>query len=165
MVFCHCAKCGRNRCSSFENMKVLIFCVLSLKMHIHAPKITVLGGLDHQNGGQYERDPQKALPCAETHRLTYRSPKLGGRWGDFCCRYWKWARGRNYSYHDCHQCTDWFWATSPYVKNFFKKQRQNWSPSLLCYSERTNQFLIKCQNLWLQCFDTVGWASGRASGP
>jgi len=33
---CHCAKFGLNRCSSFDNMQVLIFCALSLKMPIQA---------------------------------------------------------------------------------------------------------------------------------
>ena len=33
---CHCAKFGLNRCSSFDNMQVLIFWALSLKMPIHA---------------------------------------------------------------------------------------------------------------------------------
>jgi len=33
---CNCAKFGLNRCSSFDNMQVLIFRALSLKMPIHA---------------------------------------------------------------------------------------------------------------------------------
>ena len=40
----HCAKCGENRYSSFDNMQVLIFCKLGLKMPIHAPKLGVFGG-------------------------------------------------------------------------------------------------------------------------
>jgi len=35
----HCAKFGWNRYSSFDNMQVLIFCKLGLKMPIHAPKL------------------------------------------------------------------------------------------------------------------------------
>ena len=36
---CHCAKCGWNRYSSFDNnMQVLIFCESGLKTPIHAPK-------------------------------------------------------------------------------------------------------------------------------
>ena len=54
-------------------MQILIFCTLSLKMPIHAPKIGVFGGFCPQNGKQYERDPQKAHPWAETRRMTYRS--------------------------------------------------------------------------------------------
>jgi len=38
-----CAKFGLNRCSTFDNIKVLIFCVFGLKTPIHAPKIGVLG--------------------------------------------------------------------------------------------------------------------------
>ena len=34
-----------------------------------------LGGFYPQNGEQYERDPQKAHPWAETRRMTYRSSK------------------------------------------------------------------------------------------
>ena len=44
-VFCgvyHCEKFGCNRCSSFDNMQVLIFCELGLKTPIHAPEIWVL---------------------------------------------------------------------------------------------------------------------------
>jgi len=33
----HCAKFGLNRCSSFDNMQVLIFWALRLKMPIHVP--------------------------------------------------------------------------------------------------------------------------------
>jgi len=40
-----CAKFGLNCCSTFDNMKVLIFCVFDLKTPIHAPKIGVLGDL------------------------------------------------------------------------------------------------------------------------
>jgi len=72
---CDCAKFGCNRCSNFDSMRVLIFCTLSLKMPIHAPKIGVFGELYPQNGEQYERDPQKAHPWAETRRMTYRSSK------------------------------------------------------------------------------------------
>ena len=73
--FCDCAKFGGNRCSNFDSMQILIFCTLSLKMPIHAPKIAVFGGFCPQSNEQYERDPQKAHPWAETHRMTYRSSK------------------------------------------------------------------------------------------
>ena len=42
-----CVKFGWNRCSSFDNMRVLIFCALGLKMPIHSQKM-VFGG----NGGK-----------------------------------------------------------------------------------------------------------------
>ena len=45
--------------------------MLSLKMPIHAPKIGVFVGLYPQNGEQYEQDPQKAHPWAETRRMTH----------------------------------------------------------------------------------------------
>ena len=40
-----CAEFGLNRCSTFDNRKVLIFCVFGLKTPIHAPKIGVFGDL------------------------------------------------------------------------------------------------------------------------
>ena len=73
--FCDYAKFGGNRCRNFDSMQILIFCTLSLKMHIHALKIKVFERLYPQNGEQYERDPQKAHPWAETRRLTYKSSK------------------------------------------------------------------------------------------
>ena len=56
-------------------MQILIFCTLSLKMPIQAPKIAVFEGFYPQNGEQYERDLPKAHPWAETRRMTYRSSK------------------------------------------------------------------------------------------
>jgi len=41
---CECAKFGCNRRSNFDTMQILIFCTLSLKMPIHAPKIGFFGG-------------------------------------------------------------------------------------------------------------------------
>ena len=72
---CDCAKFDGNRCRNFDSTQILIFCKLSLKMPIHAPKIEVFGGFCPQNGEQYERDPQKAHPWAESRRMTYRSSK------------------------------------------------------------------------------------------
>jgi len=74
--FCDCAKFVCNRCSNFDSMQILIFCTLSLKMRIHAPKNRGFGGFYPQNGEQYDRDPQKAHPWAETRGMTYRSSKL-----------------------------------------------------------------------------------------
>ena len=47
------AKFGWNRCSTFDNMKVLIFCAFGLKTPIHAQKIGVLGGFDSLSMEQY----------------------------------------------------------------------------------------------------------------
>ena len=41
---CDCAKFGCNRWSNFDSMQISIFCTLSLKMPIHAPKIWVFLG-------------------------------------------------------------------------------------------------------------------------
>jgi len=72
---CDCAKVGCNRSSNFDSMQILIFCTLSLKIPIHAPRIGFLGEFYPQNGEQHEQDPQKAHPRAEAHRMTYRSSK------------------------------------------------------------------------------------------
>jgi len=40
-----CAKFGLNRCSTFDNIEVLIFCVFDLKTPIHAPKIVFFWGI------------------------------------------------------------------------------------------------------------------------
>ena len=70
-----CAKFGCNRRSNFDSMQIVLFCTLSLKMPTHASKIKVFGRFYPQNEMQYERDPQKAHPWAETRRMTYRSSK------------------------------------------------------------------------------------------
>ena len=85
----HCAKFGWNRYSSCDTMQVLLFRDLGLKTPIHVPKIGALGGVDPLNGElshDSHRDPQKALPCAETRHMTYRSSKSvkpRRRYGDF----------------------------------------------------------------------------------
>ena len=71
---CDCAKFGCNRCSNFDSMQILIFCMWSLKMPIHAPKIEVFGDFTPKMGEVWTR-PQKAHPWAETRRMTYRSSK------------------------------------------------------------------------------------------
>ena len=72
---CDCAKFGCNRCSNFDSMQIVIFCTLSLKMRIHAPKIGGFWGFYPQNGEQSEPDSQKAHPWVETRHMTYRSSK------------------------------------------------------------------------------------------
>jgi len=42
---CHCAKLGCNRCSFFDNMKVLISGTFGLKTPIHVPEFGVLDDL------------------------------------------------------------------------------------------------------------------------
>ena len=48
-----CAEFGLNRCSTFDNRKVLIFCVFGLKTPIHALKIGGFGGFDSLSKKQY----------------------------------------------------------------------------------------------------------------
>ena len=74
-VLCRCAKFGWNRCSSFDNMKLSIFCRFGLKTPIHAPKIGVFGAFYPQNGKQCQRNPQKAHPCANPRRLSHQAWK------------------------------------------------------------------------------------------
>jgi len=52
----HCAKFGWNRCSSFDNMKLSVFCVFGLKTSIHAPKVVFKGKFYPLSGEQYERN-------------------------------------------------------------------------------------------------------------
>jgi len=68
---CRCAQFGWNRCSTFDNMKVLIFYAFGLKTHVHAPKIGVLGGFDSLSREQYQCDYQKALTVAKSRRLSH----------------------------------------------------------------------------------------------
>ena len=70
-----CAKFGWNQCSSFDNMKLSIFCPFGLKTAIHAPKIGVFGVFHPQNGEQCQRNPQKAHPCASPRRLNQQTWK------------------------------------------------------------------------------------------
>jgi len=65
----HCPKCGWNRCSSFDNMQMLIFREFGLQMLTHDP-IGCFGGFYPLSGEQSHRDPQKAPPCAEAHHMT-----------------------------------------------------------------------------------------------
>ena len=55
-----CAKFGRNRCRSFDNMKLSIFCPFGLKTPIYASKNWGFRGILPQNGEQCQRSPQKA---------------------------------------------------------------------------------------------------------
>ena len=43
--FYRCAEFGLNRCSTFDNMKVLIFCAFGLNEPIHALEIGAFGDL------------------------------------------------------------------------------------------------------------------------
>ena len=60
----HCAKFGRNRYSSFDNMQVLLFRDLGLKTPIHASRPQNWGFWEYDplNGELSHRDPQKAFP-------------------------------------------------------------------------------------------------------
>jgi len=84
-----CAKFRWNPCSSFDNMKVWIFCAFGLKMPIHASKIMVFGVFDPLNGEVYQQNqnPQKAHPCMERRHMTYRLSKSVHRF-DLCACPW-----------------------------------------------------------------------------
>ena len=55
---CRCAKFGWNRCSSFDNMPVLMFCEFGLKMPIHAHFWVVLGKFDPLDGYNVNHSPK-----------------------------------------------------------------------------------------------------------
>ena len=61
-----CAKCGWNRCSGFDNMKLSIFCPFGFSR----PQNWGFGGFYPRMGGQCQRNPQKAHPCASPRRLS-----------------------------------------------------------------------------------------------
>jgi len=54
----NCAKFGCNRRSNFDSMQSLIFCTLSFKMPIHAPKIGVLGDFTPKMGSSIKETPK-----------------------------------------------------------------------------------------------------------
>ena len=56
-----CAKFGWNRWSSFDTMKLSIFCPFGLKTPIHVPKIGVLGVFHPQTGEQYQRNAKRHI--------------------------------------------------------------------------------------------------------
>ena len=58
---CDCAKFGGNRCSNFDSMQILIFCTLSLKMPIHAPKIWVFGDFTPTMGSSMYGTPKRHI--------------------------------------------------------------------------------------------------------
>ena len=67
----HCAKFGYIRCSSFNNMLVSIFCSLGLICLFTSSKFGVLG-YSPQYWQQYQNNPIKTIPCAETCHKMYR---------------------------------------------------------------------------------------------
>ena len=80
----HCAKFGWNRCSSFDNMQVLVFRDLGLETPIHAPKIGFLGIWPHKWGAISLRLPKGTSLCRNTSydvRID-RYKKAGIRWQD-----------------------------------------------------------------------------------
>ena len=52
------AKFGRNRCKSFDNMKLSIFFQFGLKTPIHAPNIGVFGGFHPKMGSNVNETPK-----------------------------------------------------------------------------------------------------------
>ena len=58
---CDYAKFGCNRCRNFDSMQILIFCTLSLKMPIHAPKIGVLGDFAPKMGSSMNEIPKRHI--------------------------------------------------------------------------------------------------------
>jgi len=68
----HCAKFGWNRCSSFDNMHVLVFCDFGLKTPIHAP----FGGFwGHSSPKNVTHRPnhKKDRPWVEPRHLSHKA--------------------------------------------------------------------------------------------
>ena len=72
---CHCVKFGLNRCSSFDNMQVLIFWALSLKMPIHASFLGVFGAKMGENRNFLYFYPSRNAAHPETRILSYNLSK------------------------------------------------------------------------------------------
>jgi len=74
---CHSAEFGWNRCSSFDNMQVLIFCALDLEVPIYAPKKMFFGEYT-PIWKKYQRYPKRHFLARKhvilgTHRLSLKS--------------------------------------------------------------------------------------------
>jgi len=69
------AKFGLNRCSSFDNMQVLIFWVLSLKMPIHAHFWGVFGAKMGEHGNFVYGYPSRNASHQKTRTLRYNLSK------------------------------------------------------------------------------------------
>jgi len=69
----HCTKFGWSRCSSFDNMQVLVFCDSGLKTPIHAPFGRVFWG--HISPQNVTRRPnaKKDRPWAEARHLSHKA--------------------------------------------------------------------------------------------
>jgi len=75
----HSAKFCYDRCSSFDNMIVLIFGTLGWKTTIHAPRIGGFVLFDPLNGLQYQRKPKKAHPYMSLHHFSHQAWKSSER--------------------------------------------------------------------------------------
>ena len=84
---CDCAKFGCNRCSNFDSMQILIFCTLSLKMPIHAPKIGVFGGF-YQYASPYQISRRSVEPFRRYGRFSIFFKMAAVRHLGFVMRVW-----------------------------------------------------------------------------
>jgi len=69
----HCAKFGLNRCSSFDNMQVLVFCDFGLKTPIHAPFLGGIVGHISPKKVTHRPNPKKDHPWAEPRHLSHKA--------------------------------------------------------------------------------------------
>jgi len=82
----HCAKFGLNRCSSFDNMQVLIFGALSLKTPIHSPFSGVFGAKMGENRNFMHFYPSRNATHPETRILRYNLSKSVQRFDPSCAK-------------------------------------------------------------------------------
>jgi len=76
-----CAKFGQNRCNSFDNMKLSIFCTFGLKTPIHTPKIGLFRDFTAKMESSINETPKRhtfarvrvvwAIKCEQSTVLTY----------------------------------------------------------------------------------------------
>ena len=83
-LYC-CAKFGWNRRSSFDDMKLSIFCPFGLKTHIHAPKLGFSGNFTPKMGSSVNETPKRQYPFS---RKTYTRQEWFGwlKMHDMKCR-------------------------------------------------------------------------------
>ena len=71
-----CAKCGRNRCRSFDNLKLAIFCPFGFKNAYSRPKNWGFGGILPPKWGAMSTKPPKGTSLRESASFEPSSVKI-----------------------------------------------------------------------------------------
>ena len=72
-IWRYCAKFLRNKCSSFDSMKVWIFCTFGMKVQLMPLKL-FFWTFDPQSGMQNQHDQYRTHACVDTYHM-YRASK------------------------------------------------------------------------------------------